>query len=145
MEDCWMAKAWERLLLAFLKKIVPAVVEINFPLEWVFHQSAVISLENPSPAMVREVASALWGTVWFSDARMLVFVAADAVPADASMVAWNSINLADFARDLFHDPPWRRTALDATGSRLARRTLQSDPATDRKVHQRWQEYGIHRK
>jgi 4-hydroxy-3-polyprenylbenzoate decarboxylase len=145
MEDCWMAQAWERLLLAFLKKLVPAVAEVHFPLEWVFHQSAVISLENPSPGMVREVAATLWGTPWFSDARLLVFVAADSLPADASLVAWNSINLADFGHDLFHDPSRRRTALDATGSRLPRRALQADPVTALKVDQRWQEYGIYRK
>jgi 4-hydroxy-3-polyprenylbenzoate decarboxylase len=62
MEDCWMAKAWERLLLAFLKKLVPAVADIHFPLEWVFHQSAMISLEKPNPAMVREIAARLWDT-----------------------------------------------------------------------------------
>jgi 4-hydroxy-3-polyprenylbenzoate decarboxylase len=145
MEDCWMAQAWERLLLAFLKKLVPAVVEIHFPLEWVFHQSAVISLENPNPVMVRDVAATLWGTPWFSAARLLVFVAGDATPADASLVAWNSINLADFGHDLFHDPSRRRAALDATGSRLPRRALQADPATVLKVNQRWQEYGIYRK
>ncbi len=145
MEDCWMAKAWERLLLAFLKRLVPAVTGIHFPLEWVFHQSALISLENPSPAMVREVAATLWDTPWFSDARVLVFVAADAAPADASVVAWNSINLADFGHDLFHDPSRKRIALDATGSRLPRRALHADPATELKVDQRWQEYGIFRK
>jgi 4-hydroxy-3-polyprenylbenzoate decarboxylase len=145
MEDCWMAQVWERLLLALLKRLVPAVAEIHFPLEWVFHQSAVISLENPSPGMVREVAAALWETAWFSDARVLVFVAADSLPADASVVAWNSINLADFGHDLFHDLSRKRAALDATGSRLARRALQADPATDLKVIQRWQEYGIFRK
>jgi 4-hydroxy-3-polyprenylbenzoate decarboxylase len=145
MEDCWMAQAWERLLLAFLKRLVPAVAEIHFPLEWVFHQSAVISLENPSPAMVREVAATLWGMPWFNAARLLVFVPADAAPADESMVAWNSINLADFGHDLFHDPSRMRTALDATGSRLPRRALQAEPATDQKVTQRWQEYGIYRK
>ena len=72
-----MAKAWERLLLAFLKRLVPAVADIHFPLEWIFHQSAVISLEKPHPAMVREIAARLWDTPWFSDARLLVFVAAD--------------------------------------------------------------------
>jgi 4-hydroxy-3-polyprenylbenzoate decarboxylase len=145
MEDCWMAQAWERLLLAFLKKLVPVLTGIHFPLEWVFHQSAVISLENPSPAMVREVAATLWGMPWFSAARLLVFVGADSAPADANLVAWNSINLADFGHDLFHDPSRRRAALDATGSRQARRALQTDPATGLKVDQRWQEYGIHRK
>jgi 4-hydroxy-3-polyprenylbenzoate decarboxylase len=142
MEDCWMAKAWERLLLAFLKKIVPAVAEIHFPLEWVFHQSAVISLDKPRPAMVREIAAALWDTPWFSDARLMVFVAADAVPADEREIAWRCINLTDYAQDIFHDSAGRRRALDATGSRLPRQSLHADPAMERHVLQRWQEYGI---
>jgi len=142
MEDCWMAKAWERLLLAFLKRLAPAVVEIHFPLEWIFHQSAVISLENPDPGMVREIAAALWDTPWFSDARLMVFVAADAEPADERAIAWRCINLTDFADDIFHDNSQRRTALDATGSRLPRRPLQADPAMELQLLQLWQEYGI---
>lgn len=142
MEDCWMARAWERLLLAFLRKIVPAVAEIHFPLEWVFHQSAVISLDKPSPAMVREIAAALWDTPWFSDARLVIFVAADAVPADEREIAWRCINLADFTDDIFHDSSGRRMALDATGGRLPRQPLQADPTMELQVLQRWQEFGI---
>jgi len=142
MEDCWMAKAWERLLLAFLRKLVPAVAEIHFPLEWVFHQSAVISLEKPNPGMVREIASALWNTHWFGDARLMVFVAADAAPDEEREIAWRCINLTDYAHDIFHDSSGRRMALDATGSRLQRQALQADPAMEQLVRQRWPEYGI---
>lgn len=142
MEDCWMAKAWERLLLAFLRKLAPGIADIHFPLEWIFHQSAVISLEKPNPAMVREVAATLWGTPWFSDARLIIFVAADAEPANEREVAWRCINLAEYAEDIFHDSTGQRMALDATGCRLSRQPLQSDSAMELQVLQRWQEYGI---
>jgi len=142
MEDCWMAKAWERLLLAFLRKIVPAVAEIHLPLEWTFHSSAIISLDKPNPAMVRDTAARLWDTAWFCDARLLVFVAADTTPAEERQVAWRCINLTDSADDLFQDSSGRRMALDATGCRLSRRPLQPDPATQELVLQRWAEYGI---
>jgi len=142
MEDCWMARAWERLLLAFLRKLVPAVAEIHFPLEWVFHQSAVISLEKPEPAMVRETAARLWGTPWFSDARLIVFVAADAIPSQEREIAWRCINLSDYPDDIFHDSAGHRLALDATGCRLRRPTLLTDPAVEQQVLQRWPEYGI---
>jgi 4-hydroxy-3-polyprenylbenzoate decarboxylase len=142
MEDCWMAMAWECLLLALLKKLVPVVVDIHFPPEWVFHQSAMISLEKPNPAMVREIAVRLWETSWFSEARLIVFVAADAAPADEREIAWRCINLTDCADDVIHDITGRRMALDATGSRLPRRNLQADPAMERLVLQRWKEYGI---
>jgi 4-hydroxy-3-polyprenylbenzoate decarboxylase len=142
MEDCWMAKAWERLLLAFLKKLVPSVAEIHFPLEWIFHQSAVISLEKPNPAMVREIASRLWDTPWFSDARLIIFVAADAAPANEREIAWRCINLTDYAHDIFYDSTGQRMTLDATACRLPRQSLHADPATELRVLQRWQEYGI---
>lgn len=142
MEDCWMAKAWERLLLAFLRRLVPGVADIHFPLEWIFHQSAVISLDQPNPAMVREIAATLWGTPWFSAARLIIFVAADAAPANEREIAWRCINLAEYAEDIFHDSTGQRMALDASGCRRLRQPLQSDPAMELQVLQRWQEYGI---
>jgi 4-hydroxy-3-polyprenylbenzoate decarboxylase len=72
----------------------------------------------------------------------MVFVAADAVPADEREIAWRCINLTDYAQDIFHDSTQRRMALDATGSRLPRRPLHADPALELKVLQRWREYGI---
>ena len=137
-----MAKAWERLLLAFLRRLVPGVADIHFPLEWIFHQSAVISLDQPNPAMVREIAATLWGTAWFSAARLIIFVAADAAPANEREIAWRCINLAEYAEDIFHDSTGQRMALDASGCRLSRQPLQSDPAMELQVLQRWQEYGI---
>jgi 4-hydroxy-3-polyprenylbenzoate decarboxylase len=142
MEDCWMAKAWERLLRAFLKKLVPGVADIHFPLEWVFHQSAVISLEKTDPAMVREIAVRLWDTPWFSDARLIVFVSADTSPANEGEVAWHCINRTEYDHDIFVDSTGRRIALDATGCRLPRQPLKDDPAMVQQVLQRWQEYGI---
>lgn len=142
MEDCWMAKAWERLLLSFLKRLIPAVRGLHFPLEWIFHQSAIISLEKPNPGMVREIAGLLWNTPWFSAARLLIFVAADPTPVNEGEIAWRSINLTDYAQDLFYDSTQQRMALDATGCRLPRQSLNADPAMVLQVQRRWQEYGI---
>jgi hypothetical protein len=72
----------------------------------------------------------------------MVFVAADAAPADEREIAWRCINLTDCADDIFYDNTGRRMALDATGCRLPRRNLQADPAMERLVLQRWKEYGI---
>ncbi|HEY4745796.1 MAG TPA: UbiD family decarboxylase, partial [Desulfuromonadaceae bacterium] len=142
MEDCWMARAWERLLRAFLRRLVPVVADIHFPLEWVFHQSAVISLENPRPGMVRETAELLWLLPWFGAARLLVFVDAEADGGDFAGVAWRGINLAEFRGDLFPDASGRRWALDATGSSLALQRIAPDPAVSELVARRWQEYGF---
>lgn len=142
MEDCWMAKAWERLLLGFLHKLVPSINNIHFPLEWIFHQSAIISLENPKPGVVREIAALLWDTPWFNDARLLVFVDAGVDPADQSGVAWRAININGLTQSLFHDATTKRMALDATDGTSLRLPLSGDPAVDQQVQRRWQEYGI---
>lgn len=142
MEDCWMAKAWERLLLAFLQRLVPAVAEICFPLEWIFHQSAIIYLDNPRSGMVRETAELLWSTPWFSGARLLIFIDADSDVADLPGVAWRSINLSEFSHDIISDTTGKRMALDATGCRIPRQPIRKDSDTASRVAERWREYGL---
>jgi 4-hydroxy-3-polyprenylbenzoate decarboxylase len=142
MEDCRMAGAWERLLLAFLKRLAPPVADIRFPLEWVFHQSAIISLENPNPGMVREIAEVLWHTPWFGSARLLIFADAETGPVDLAGAAWRGINLADAGLDLIRDESGTRVALDATGSRHSRPPVAMDGAIAEQVARRWREYGF---
>lgn len=142
MEDCWMGKAWERLLLAFLQRLIPGVVGINFPLEWIFHQSAVISLEKPVPAMVRKTANLLWSLPWFSASRLLIFTSAESDSADLSSMAWQAINLTEFQKDLFYDETGRRLALDATGGNLMQQRIYPDTEVINRVNQLWQGFGI---
>lgn len=142
MEDCWMARAWERLLLAFLGKLIPGVSGLHFPLEWIFHQSAVISLDKPRPGMVRETAELLWSTPWFSAARLLVFIDAEGDVADPSGVVWRCINLSEFGHDILFDPSGKRMALDATGFRSSRQRIVPDSEVAARVERRWREYGI---
>jgi 4-hydroxy-3-polyprenylbenzoate decarboxylase len=142
MEDCWMAQAWERVLLALLKRLIPGVHELCFPLEWVFHQSAIISLENPNPAMVRETAARLWDTPWFSGSRLLIFVDAEVDISDMRGIAWRAINDCEFIHDCFSDSTGNRLALDATGRRLPRQRIERNDDIYRKIAKRWKEYGL---
>lgn len=142
MEDCWMAKAWEAVLQSFLKSLIPNINGICFPLEWVFHQSAVIFLDNPNPDMVRETAEHLWSMSWFCSARLLIFVDSGQDVSHMSRIAWSSINLAEFSRDLFYDKTGNRLALDATGGRDFRRSFSADNEIIRRMDLRWKEYGI---
>lgn len=142
MEDCWMAKAWERLLLALLQRFLPDIKELHFPLEWIFHQSAIISLAHPTPGMVRETAERLWAMPWFSAARLLLFIDAESPAADFSEMAWRCINLTEFSHDAFQDHSGKRLALDATGSRIPQHRVNREDNTRQLVAQRWPEYGI---
>lgn len=142
MEDCWMALAWERLLLAFLRRLVPQVNDISFPFEWIFHQSAIISLENPQPGMVRKLSSLLWTFPWFRSARVLLFVNAAAKPGGLQYAAWRTINLTDFTEDIYHDKATARFAVDATGCRTSRPEVKESVETTDLVTRRWKEYQL---
>ncbi len=142
MEDCWMAQAWERLLLAFLKRIEPSVTDINFPFEWVFHQSAIISLENPQPGMVRNISTRLWALPWFAAARVLLFVTADGEKNGLAQGAWKAVNVTEAGDDIMHDSATGRIAIDATGSRMHREEVKTSSGCAALVSQRWKEYGL---
>ncbi|MBM4295485.1 MAG: menaquinone biosynthesis decarboxylase, partial [Deltaproteobacteria bacterium] len=43
MEDCFMAKATERIFLPLMKKTLPEIVDMNLPVEGVFHNLAFIA------------------------------------------------------------------------------------------------------
>jgi 4-hydroxy-3-polyprenylbenzoate decarboxylase len=142
MEDCWMTKAWERLLLAFIKKLVPSITDICFPFEWIFHQSAIISLENPRPGMVSDISGQLWALPWFKSARVLLFVATEAGINGLSQAAWKAINVTDFALDISRDAATERVAIDATGSRLHRPEVKIPIESASLVSLRWKEYRL---
>lgn len=142
MEDCWMAVIWERLLLSFLQKLFPPLSDIHFPVEWVFHQSAIISLENPLPGMVGDMVEQLWRLPWFAAARILIFVDAASGTLNLPQAAWKCVNLADGRHDLFHDVNSNRFAIDATGCKSAQKRTKMDDEIVRLVGLRWREYGF---
>jgi len=139
-EDCWMMLGWERLLAALLPRLIPGVREILIPLPWVFRNSAVISLENHSPRMVRETVHALWQLPWFRKARLLVLVDAGIAPHSLQQVAWRVVNETDWLDDLIKDEAGGRLAVDAT--RRSVEELLPDASTAELIERRWKEYGL---
>jgi len=142
MEDCFMAKTWERLLLAFIRRLVPRIKDIHFPFEWIFHQSAIISLENPVPGMVSDISGQLWALHWFAASRILIFVDAEPAQSELSDAAWRCINRSSYPGDIFTDKTSHRIAVDATGCRSTGRTVKMPDEVTRIVDQRWHEYGL---
>lgn len=143
MEDCRMAKVWERLLSAFIQKIVPAIADIYFPFETVFHQSGIVYLQDPLPGMVREISSRLWSLPWFSSSRVLLFLAADnGVTRQGSDAVWRAVNLTDFSNDIIHDETSGRIAVDATGSSLLQKAVVISAESEELVTRRWKEYKL---
>ncbi|MFN7094493.1 MAG: UbiD family decarboxylase domain-containing protein, partial [Burkholderiales bacterium] len=64
MEDCYMAKATERIFLPLIKLDFPEIKDINLPMEGVFHNCALISIKKSYPGHARKIIHGLWGSVF---------------------------------------------------------------------------------
>jgi 4-hydroxy-3-polyprenylbenzoate decarboxylase len=162
-EDCWMAKATERLFLPFLKQLCPEIVDLRMPLEGVFHNCVIVSIEKRFPGHARKVMDFIWGMGQMMYTKLIVVVDADANLKDLSMVAWLVFNNIDARRDLVlsdgpldaldHSSPLprygTRLGVDATRKgpdeghpREWPDPLKMDKRIVDLVDGRWKEYGI---
>jgi 4-hydroxy-3-polyprenylbenzoate decarboxylase len=159
MEDCWLAKGVERLMLPFLRLELPEIVEINLPPEGIFHGAAVVAIDKRSPGQARRVMEALWSKGWLSAARLLVVVDGDIDVKDLSRAFWRVLNSVEWRRDLVLAdssgnggsalPFGGRLGIDATRKLPGEGFAGEWPrevAMDRKVRElvekRWREYGF---
>lgn len=100
MEDCFMGKATERLFLPLLKMMNPEIVDINFPLEGVFHSCVIISIKKKYPGHARKIMNAVWGMGQMMYTKMVIVVDENINPHDISTVMWKVFNNIDGKRDI---------------------------------------------
>lgn len=116
MEDCYIAKATERLFLPLLRMTVPEIVDINLPIEGIFHNLCIVSIRKAFPLHARKVMSALWGLGQMMLVKMIIVVDDDVNTQDMGEVLWRLGNNTDFVRDtLIWEGPV--DALDHSGPR----------------------------
>jgi 4-hydroxy-3-polyprenylbenzoate decarboxylase len=163
MEDCYMAKATERIFLPLLRKTLPEVVDINLPLEGVFHNIVVVSIDKKFPGHARKVMYALWGLGQMSFSKMIVVVDKWVDVQDLSEVVWRLGNNVDPKRDvvivegpldmLDHSCPipsmGGKMGIDATKklpsegfNRPWPPDIVMSPEIKDLVDKRWEEYGL---
>ena len=99
MEDYWMGKVSERLLLPTLRLVLPEIVDVNMPAEGVFHNLVIVSIKKEYPGQARKVMHGLWGVGLMSLAKTIVVVDHFVNVHDISEVAWRVANNIDPARD----------------------------------------------
>ncbi len=100
MEDCYMAKATERIFLPFLKMLIPEIVDIELPLEGVFHNCALIAIKKEYPGQAKKVINALWGLGQMASTKFIAVFDDDINLRDYSTVVWKLLNNVDPRRDL---------------------------------------------
>ena len=163
MEDCYMAKATERIFLPMLQMLVPEIVDMELPMEGVFHNCALISIDKTYSGQAKKTINALWGLGQMASTKFIAVFDKDVDLRDSATVVWKLLNNVDPRRDVLmsegpldaldHSAPYPdyggKMGIDAT-----RKTRQEgmgrdwpeeitmDAATMEKVKQRWKEYGF---
>lgn len=100
MEDCYLAKATERIFLPVLRFILPEIVDINLPIEGVFHNCAVVAIRKSYPGHAKKVMCALWGLGMMMFTKMIIVVDAHVNVHDMNEVWWRVYNNVDPKRDM---------------------------------------------
>ena len=99
MEDCFMAKATERIFLPLIKLQIPEIVDINLPVQGVFHNLAIVAIRKRYPGQARKVMHALWGLGQMMFTKIIVVMDGDVNVQDLSEVLWRLGNNIDPQRD----------------------------------------------
>ncbi len=106
MEDCYMAKATERIFLPLIQKTLPEIVDLNLPMEGVFHNLAFISIDKRYPGHARKVMHAIWGLGQMMFTKMILIFDKEVDVQDLGQVLWRLGNNVDPRRDVvFADGP----------------------------------------
>jgi 4-hydroxy-3-polyprenylbenzoate decarboxylase len=163
MEDCFIAKATERIFLPLIRKQLPEIVDMNLPIEGVFHNIAIVSIDKRYPGHARKVMYALWGMGQMSFTKIIIVMDKDVNIQDLSEVLWRIGNNVDPKRDVVIlegplDVLEHASPLPAYGGKMGIDATKKWPSEGftrpwppdikmseeivRLVTERWKEYGL---
>ncbi len=76
-EDFYLGKATERIFLPLMRLHLPEIVDMDMPLEGVFHNCVIVSINKRYPMQARKLMSALWSMGQMSFVKTIVVVDAN--------------------------------------------------------------------
>ncbi|HZR30780.1 MAG TPA: UbiD family decarboxylase [Terriglobales bacterium] len=163
MEDGWMGKAVERIFLPLMRLTIPELVDINLPVEGIFHNLMIVSIRKSYPGQARKVMHAIWSLGQAMFTKCIIVVDEDVNVQDPREVVLKALNHIDPERDIQFtlgpvDSLDHASRLPNYGSKMgidATRKWASegftrpwpdeilmDEQTKAMVEKRWKEYGI---
>ena len=164
MEDCYMGKATEQIFLPLIRVFLPEVVDLNLPLEGVFHNCAIVSIKKKYPAHGKKVMNAIWGMGQMMFTKYIIVVDEDLDVHNLSEIAFHVFANTDPKRDsIFTEGPTDildhapnvmaitgKMGLDATRKWKSEGYMREWPqemvmnnVTRELVAKRWKEYGLY--
>ncbi len=100
MEDAYLGKATERIFLPLMKAQLPEIVDINLPVEAVFHNLCIVSIKKRYPGHAKKVMFALWGMGQMMFAKTIIVLDDDVNVQDMKNVLWATTTRIDPAQDV---------------------------------------------
>jgi len=100
MEDGWMGKAVERIFLPLMRLTIPELVDINLPVEGIFHNLMIVSIKKSYPGQARKVMNAIWSLGQAMFTKVVVVVDEDVNVQDLRDVTLKALNHIDPERDI---------------------------------------------
>jgi 4-hydroxy-3-polyprenylbenzoate decarboxylase len=100
MEDCYLAKATERIFLPLLQAVMPEIQDYWFPWEGVFHNIVIVSIDKEYPGHAQKIMSGLWGQGQMSFCKAITVVDRDISPQNAGQVIRELLTNFDITSDI---------------------------------------------
>lgn len=100
MEDGWMGKAVERIFLPMMRLTIPEIVDVNLPVEGIFHNLMLVSIRKSYPGQARKVMHAIWSLGQAMFTKCIVVVDEDVNVQDIAEVTLKALNHIDPERDI---------------------------------------------
>ena len=100
MEDAWMGKAVERIFLPLMKLTLPEIVDVNLPVEGIFHNLMIVSIRKSYPGHARKVMNGIWALGQAMFTKCIVVVDEDVNVQDIGDVVLKVFNNIDPERDI---------------------------------------------
>ncbi len=100
-EDFYLGKATERIFLPLLRTQLPEIVDMNMPLEGVFHNCVIVSIEKRYPMQARRIMTTLWGMGQMSFVKTIIAVDADVDVQNEAEILKLLLDEVDLEQDLF--------------------------------------------
>ena len=100
MEDAWMGKAVERIFLPLMRLTLPEIVDVNLPVEGVFHNLMIVSIRKSYAGHARKVMNGIWALGQAMFTKCIVVVDEDCDVQDIGEVVLRATNNIDPERDI---------------------------------------------
>ncbi len=162
-EDAYLGKATERIFLPLLQMVSPDILDMDMPVEGVFHNNVIVKIQKRYPGHGKKAIHTIWGTGMLMLSKFVIVCDEDVNIHDYSEVTWKVMNHVDPQRDvIITDGPLDildhacphigfggKMGIDATrkgpGEGFKRPwpdEVRMEPSIRRLVEDRWKEYGF---